>query len=409
MDAAKALAGFSHVMLVHDHAAVAMLYAHEVAPHIAPGSAARKLVLFVDVGAVRAQASVVAYSSGRADGRVDLVEVLAAHIAHHCAGTALTAAVARLIVARVGRPGLSHASRLWAVAEKAKKDLSAYTEAVVSVDGLGLGGADVERPPLRLSRAELELEARVVAARIGALIREALSAASVDAHAIAEAQLVGGSSHAPLVQRVVQAELRAVRLRYQLNADDAVALGTGYVAAARLSRGGDTGVRIVESPPLEISSLSSDGECVRVCSPADPPVSRPSVYTVHLPPTGASSEVSLYYGRCGKEDIWATVAASASAAALPHALSLSLDADEIAHLVIRTTGDGDEGAIASHFHPFGPLGERQLSESAALVQRLLKRADEFTAVRPAAAAARHGSSVLHGLLQSKRLTPTRPC
>jgi hypothetical protein len=332
--------------------------------------------------------------------------VLAAHIAHHCAGTALTAAVARLIVARVGRPGLSHASRLWAVAEKAKRDLSAYTEAVVSVDSLGLGGADVERPPLRLSRAELELEARVVASRIGALIREALSAASVDAHAIADAQLVGGSSHVPLVQRVVQAELRAVRLRYQLNADDAVALGTGYVAAARLSRGGDTGVRIVESPPLEISSLSPDGECVRVCSPADPPVSRPSVYAVHLPPTGASM-VSLYYGRCGKEDLWATVAASA--AALPHALSLSLDADEIAHLVIRTTGDGDEGAIASHFHPFGPLGERQRIESAALVQRLLKRADEFTAVRPAAVAARHGSSVLRGLLQAKRLTPTRPC
>jgi hypothetical protein len=62
------------------------------------------------------------------------------------------------------------------VAEKAKKDLSAYTETVVSVDGLGLGGADVERPSLRLSRVELELEDRGA----GAPGRETLAKAQVD-------------------------------------------------------------------------------------------------------------------------------------------------------------------------------------------------------------------------------------
>ncbi|CAM9820349.1 unnamed protein product, partial [Phaeothamnion confervicola] len=174
---------------------------------------------------------------------VDGLAILGRGCAHGCgAGTVERRVFDHLLAAAADTVDAAAAAnpravfRLARAAAAAVKTLSANEEASVCVDCLD-GVTDFS---LRLTRAEVEEKCGDLVAAVEAACRQALAAAGVVAADVTEAELLGGGSYIPLLQRAVECVFAAAGsggtvdgtpVRRTMNAVESVATGCALAAA----------------------------------------------------------------------------------------------------------------------------------------------------------------------------------
>ena len=232
-DAAN-LAGLNVLSLVNSHAAAALQYGIE-----RDFAGKRDLVVFYDLGAKSAEAALVEFSSyednkGKQVSQFEVKDV--AWVTHNAGGDALEAVLMDIMVAKFdestskGAEAMSNkraVAKLRKQAQKAKHVLSANTEVGVSIEDL-LPDVDFRA---QVTREEFERAAEDVVGRAVAPLKTIMERNEVDAEGLAGIELLGGSSRVPMVKARLSELLKGRGLDTHLDADEAVVLGAGYVAA----------------------------------------------------------------------------------------------------------------------------------------------------------------------------------
>lgn len=229
-----ALAGLNVLSLVNSHAAAALQYGIE-----RDFTDKRESIVFYDLGAKSAEAALVEFSSFEDDkgAKVSQFEVKdVAWVTHNAAGDALEAVLMDILVAKfdgdTGKgaeaTGNTRAvAKLRKQAQKAKHVLSANTEVSFSIEDL-LPGVDFRA---QVTREEFEQAAEGVVARAVAPVKVIMARNNVTADGLAGVELIGGSSRVPMVKERLSEVLGGRSLDTHLDADEAMVLGAGYVAA----------------------------------------------------------------------------------------------------------------------------------------------------------------------------------
>lgn len=147
--------------------------------------------------------------------------------------------------------------RLRTAAERAKRTLSASTEAAIEIDAL-LDGIDFYT---KISRARFEeLCADLFRATLQP-VEKALADAKLDKSKIDDIVLVGGSTRIPKVQSLLQNFFNGKQLNSSINPDEAVAYGAA-VQAAILSGSKDSKIQdvlLVDVTPLSMGIETAGG------------------------------------------------------------------------------------------------------------------------------------------------------
>ena len=234
-DSAK-LVGLNVLTLVNSHAAAALQYGIE-----RDFADKRESVVFYDLGAKSAEAALVEFSSYEDDkgNKVSQFEVKdVAWVTHNAGGDALEAVLMDVLVAKfdadTGRGGevwdnTRAVAKLRKQAQKVKHVLSANTEMSFSIEDL-LPGVDF-RALVTREEFERAAESAGVVSRAVAPLELIMERNDVTAEELAGVELLGGSSRVPMVKERLSEVLKGRSLDTHLDADEAVVLGAGYVAA----------------------------------------------------------------------------------------------------------------------------------------------------------------------------------
>lgn len=205
----------------------------------APKSVSQR-VLFFDVGAGSASASVVEITSDVKTGIASGVRVLS-HASEQGVGGRLldTLIVDRLADAFDQQRGGPEASpkarelprvmtRLRKEAQRAREVLSANTETMVSIASL-YDDMDLRT---QLSRADFEADADTMLRLVVAPANAALASAGVDAKELDAVVPFGGASRTPRIQDEVRSALGVAALNKSINTDEAAVMGSVFFAAS---------------------------------------------------------------------------------------------------------------------------------------------------------------------------------
>ncbi len=232
-DVAK-LAGLNVLSLVNSHAAAALHYGIE-----RDFTDKRESVVFYDLGAKSAEAALVEFSSyeddkGKSVSQFEVKDV--AWVTHNAGGDALEAVLMDIMLAKFdsdtskgdeARSNKRAVAKLRKQAQKAKHVLSANTEVGISIEDL-LPDVDFRA---HVTRDEFEAAAENVVARAVAPLKTIMERNEVTADGVTGVELLGGSSRVPVVKARLSELLNGRSLDTHLDADEAVVLGAGYVAA----------------------------------------------------------------------------------------------------------------------------------------------------------------------------------
>lgn len=152
--------------------------------------------------------------------------------------------------------------RLRTAAERAKRTLSASTEATIEIDAL-LDGIDFYT---KISRARFEeLCADLFRATLQP-VEKALTDAKMDKSKIDDIVLVGGSTRIPKVQSLLQNFFNGKQLNLSINPDEAVAYGAA-IQAAILSGSKDSKIQdvlLVDVTPLSLGIETAGGVMTKI-------------------------------------------------------------------------------------------------------------------------------------------------
>lgn len=152
--------------------------------------------------------------------------------------------------------------RLRTAAERAKRTLSASTEATIEIDAL-LDGIDFYT---KISRARFEeLCADLFRATLQP-VEKALADAKLDKSKIDDVVLVGGSTRIPKVQSLLQNFFNGKQLNMSINPDEAVAYGAA-VQAAILNGDKDSKIQdvlLVDVTPLSLGIETAGGVMTKI-------------------------------------------------------------------------------------------------------------------------------------------------
>jgi hypoxia up-regulated 1 len=230
---AAGLAGLNVLTLVNSHAAAALQYGIE-----RDFGGKHELVIFYDLGAKSAEAALVEFSSfddgGKQVSQFEVKDV--AWVKQNAGGDALEAVIVDLLVEKFVEAGNSKeevlsnkraVAKLRKQAQKAKHVLSANTEVGVSIEDL-LPDIDLRT---QLTREEFEKASVNVIERAVAPLKAILNRNSINVDDLAGVELLGGSSRVPLVKSTLSELLKGRALDAHLDADEAVVMGAGYIAA----------------------------------------------------------------------------------------------------------------------------------------------------------------------------------
>jgi len=136
--------------------------------------------------------------------------------------------------------------RLRTAAERAKRLLSAATEASVQVDAI-FGGIDLN---MTVSRATFEAISADLFERIITPVQQVLDDASTNKADIDEIVLVGGSTRIPKVQELLKEFFDGKQLCHGVNPDEVVAMGAA-VQAALLAPEEETGEIVIQDERIK--------------------------------------------------------------------------------------------------------------------------------------------------------------
>ena len=141
--------------------------------------------------------------------------------------------------------------RLRTVCERAKRSLSAATQATIEVDGL-INGVDLN---LVLTRAKLESLCEALFRRTIAPLEQVLRDADMSKTDIHEVVMVGGSTRIPKIREMVSSFFHGKKLNDSVHPDEAVAYGAA-IQAHILTAGRTANDRTSELILLDVAPLS---------------------------------------------------------------------------------------------------------------------------------------------------------
>ena len=119
-------------------------------------------------------------------------------------------------------------ARLWKDAERLRQVLSANSETSASFEGLFYEDMNFQ---YKLSRSQFEKLAADYVSRVSAPLKEALESAQLSLSDLESVILHGGAVRTPFAQKELEATAGASKIRTNVNADEAAALGAGFKAA----------------------------------------------------------------------------------------------------------------------------------------------------------------------------------
>lgn len=232
MKDAASLANLNVLTLVNSHAAAALQYGIE-----RDFTNKTEHIVFYDLGAKSAEAALVKFSSfegGTKSKPVSQFEVIdVAWATQNVGGDALEAALVDIMADKFDgdREQLflnkRAIAKLRKQAQKAKHVLSANTEVNISIEDL-LPGTDYRS---HITREEFEKASSAVIDRAIMPMKTIIERNNVTVDQLAGVELLGGSSRVPMVKTRLSEALDGRSLDAHLDADEAVVLGAGLVAA----------------------------------------------------------------------------------------------------------------------------------------------------------------------------------
>ncbi|WPT14145.1 Heat shock 70 kDa protein 17 [Picochlorum sp. SENEW3] len=229
---AASLANLNVLTLVNSHAAAALQYGIE-----RDFTNKTEQVIFYDLGAKSAEVALVEFSSfvdktnGKPVSQFDVKDV--AWVSHNVGGDALEVVLVDMMIGKFEGDSQNLLSNKRAIAklrkqaQKAKKVLSANTEVNVSIEDL-VPDTDFKA---HITREEFEVAASKIVDRAVIPLKAILSRNNVTSDDLSAVELLGGSSRVPLVKSRLSEALNGRALDSHLDADEAVVLGAGLVAA----------------------------------------------------------------------------------------------------------------------------------------------------------------------------------
>ncbi|KAK3343603.1 Hsp70 protein-domain-containing protein [Lasiosphaeria hispida] len=246
---AAELAGFKVLSLISDGLAVGLNYAtSRQFPNINEGGKPEHHMVF-DMGAGSTKATVLKFQSrtvkdiGKFNKTVQEVSILGSGWDRTLGGDALNYLIVDDMITQFAEsPKALKASveaekvkthgraiaKLTKEAERLRHVLSANQQSQASFEGL----YDEVDFKYKISRADFEEKAASHAERVGAAIRDALTAANLEIKDLDSVILHGGASRTPFVQKELEKILgSADKIRTNVNSDEAAVFGAGFRAA----------------------------------------------------------------------------------------------------------------------------------------------------------------------------------
>ncbi|KAL3074225.1 hypothetical protein niasHS_015055 [Heterodera schachtii] len=220
------IAGLS-LRLITDPAALAYCYGMYNGANLPPPEQPARLVAFVDVGHSSVQASLIAFSAGKA-------EVLAASFDLTVGGVHFDALLRDYFNEDFGKRFKIDARktprawlRLLDECEKIKKQMSANSQPIPFAIECFVKDTDVNGV---MQRDQFERLAEKLFQKVHALLQQLISDANVKVGDIFDVELVGGSSRIPRIKQIV-AEFFKKEPKTTMNQDDALARGCALRSA----------------------------------------------------------------------------------------------------------------------------------------------------------------------------------
>lgn len=232
MKDAASLVHLNVLALVNSHAAAALQYGIE-------RDFANKTehILFYDLGAKSAEAALVKFSSfldSKKSKPISQFEVLdVAWVTHNVGGDAMESILVDIMAEKYNGDRIAlfdnkrAVAKLRKQAQKAKHVLSANTEVHISIEDL-LPGTDFKA---HITREEFEKASSDVIDRAIVPVKAILNRNNITVDELDGVELLGGSSRVPMVKSRLSDALNGRSLDAHLDADEAVVLGAGLVAA----------------------------------------------------------------------------------------------------------------------------------------------------------------------------------
>lgn len=313
------LAGLKVLSLISDSLAVGLNYAtSRQFPNINEGAKPEYHLIF-DMGAGSTSASVLRFQSravkdiGKFNKTVQEVQVIGSAWDRTLGGDSLNYLIMDDMVsqfteskaaqkASITAQGFKSHGRAMAKiakeAERVRHVLSANQNTVASFEGLY---EDVDFK-YKVSRAEFETMAEAHAARLGAVVSEAIKTSGIELDDLTSIILHGGATRTPFVQKALEkAGGSAEKVRSNVNSDEAAVFGAGFRAADLSPSFRVKEIRISEGPMYQSGLKRADGEKPQ----------RQRVWTAISPLGGVAKEMTFndqkdfslsFYQQVGSED-----------------------------------------------------------------------------------------------------------
>ena len=152
--------------------------------------------------------------------------------------------------------------RLKEAAERAKIDLSAQFETVISLPFIAVVDSGPINVELKLTRNEFEDMTRDLLEKTRGPVEDVLSESKVDISSIDEILLVGGSTRMPAVQKLVESLLPNKQVNHSINPDEVVAEGAAVEGA--VLRGDVKEILLLDVTPLSLAIETLGGVATQI-------------------------------------------------------------------------------------------------------------------------------------------------